>query len=134
MPIFDTPLIFLSKLFLEDCQETHSGTSGTIVSPFDVANPTYYPLKTSCTYTITTQAGRDNFGNTINLEFVHFDLEQSINCTKDVLEIVDKNGALVEKRCGNDKRPYVSQTGTIKLIFRSDTTIVRTGFRIRYRG
>ena len=68
---------------------------------------------------------------------LHFDLESSGNCTKDSLKIYDgsiSNSTLKSTRCGNDMTFYISQSNLIHLVFRSDSTIARTGYRIEYPG
>ena len=71
------------------------------------------------------------------LDFTYFELESSLNCTKDSLEIYDgyiaaKN--LKAKRCGNQPWSYVSKTGTIFLKFHSDQNVSKRGYSMHYES
>ena len=63
----------------------------------------------------------------------NFDLESSVNCTKDSLKIYEgsvANGTLMSTKCGNDTTEYISQSSPITLLFSSDSTNAQTGYRI----
>ena len=72
----------------------------------------------------------------IELEFEHFELEHHHNCDYDYLEIREggvAGGAVVGRWCGADTPPgYTSNTNSLYLTFRSDYSVSRSGFRLRY--
>ena len=69
-----------------NCNRTLSGYSGIIESP---NFPNSYPNNLNCSWTIYV-----NRGNTINMEFSHFDLETGAQkCTFDYLEITEINNS-----------------------------------------
>ena len=64
---------------------------------------------------------------------LHFDLEFSENCVKDSLKIYEgsvSNHTLASTRCGNNTTQFISNTSPIYLLFSSDATIARTGYKI----
>ena len=68
---------------------------------------------------------------------VHFDLESSRNCKKDSLRIYEgsiSNASLMSTRCGSDSAHYISQSNLIYLVFTSDSTTSKTGYRFYYTG
>ena len=108
---------------------TFSGKSFYIESP---NYPLRYPHNEVCRNTI-----RANYGNRITLTMEHFDLELSENCTKDHLKIYERaisNSTLRSTRCGNNATRYVSESDFIYLVFKSDSAISGTGYRIKYES
>ena len=73
----------------------------------------------------------------IELEFEHFELEHHNDCQFDFLEVHEggeATGPLVGRYCGRDTPPgYVSASNSLYLTFRSDYSVSRSGFRIRYK-
>ena len=117
-----------SHLLISAC-ESFAGTSSSIDSP---NYPFRYPNNDRCQNSI-----RATYGNRITLNMEHFDLERSENCMKDSLKIYEgsiSNSTLASTRCGNDTTRYVSKSNLIYLVFRSDASISRTGYRIQYKS
>ncbi|XP_065063691.1 cubilin-like isoform X2 [Rhopilema esculentum] len=109
------------------CNSSYDAPEGSIQS---VNFPNPYPNKLICTTKIQTE-----YGNKVMLDFTYFELESSINCTKDSLEIYDGSIAaknLRAKRCGNQPWSYVSKTGTIFLKFHSDQNVSKRGYSMHY--
>ena len=73
----------------------------------------------------------------IEIEFEHFELEHARNCDYDYLEIREggvATGPVVGRYCGRDPPPpYVSSSNMMYFNFRSDYSLSRSGFRIRYK-
>lgn len=71
------------------------------------------------------------------MEFEHFELEHHNDCEFDFLEVHEggeASGPLVGRYCGRDTPPgYVSASNSLYLTFRSDYSVSRSGFRIRYK-
>ena len=71
------------------------------------------------------------------MEFEHFELEHHSDCQYDFLEVHERGvatGPLVGRYCGRDTPPgYVSASNSLYLNFRSDYSVSRSGFRIRYK-
>ena len=88
-----TLTIFLS---FAACGGTFADENGVITSPY---HPNPYPGGRQCDYLIQQPAG-----TRIQLQFVAFDIEGSINCNYDYLEIRDgdsENATLIGKYCGD---------------------------------
>ena len=78
------------------CGGTFADENGVITSPY---HPNPYPGGRQCDYLIQQPAG-----TRIQLQFVAFDIEGSINCNYDYLEIRDgdsENATLIGKYCGD---------------------------------
>eukprot|EP00795_Rhopilema_esculentum_P008766 gene8766-14791_t len=109
------------------CNKTYDFTKNKISSQ---GFPNQYSNRLSCTVEILGVPGSN-----VTLNFSHFDLEWSKDCSKDSLKIFEgpiSNQKLVSKRCGNDVTPYISQSSTVILKFKSDDTIAKTGYSINY--
>ena len=76
-----------------------------------------------------------DIGQRVSIEFIErFQLEQSTNCTKDYVEIIDyKNEAWVSlgRKCGREIEKTINSTGNkIKILFRSDNDSNGFGFKV----
>lgn len=97
----------------------------TINSPIENGK---YPSNVECSWEIISDPGYH-----IGLIFTNrFFIEESLNCTKDFLEIYDyKNSSwiLLDRLCGRKNLQAYNSTGTkMKLLFRSDNSIEGDGF------
>lgn len=91
-------------------------------------NGTKYPSNTECTWIIKAQNGFH-----IGLTFTNrFMIENSVNCSKDYLEVFDKNGESwisLGRYCGRDIPPFRNSTGgSMKVVFHTDNEIDGDGF------
>lgn len=91
-----------------------------------------YPNSIECSWEIESDPGYH-----IGLVFTdRFFIEESVNCTKDFLEIYNyKNSSwiLLDRLCGRKNLPAYNSTGTkMKLIFRSDSSIQGDGFSAKW--
>ena len=96
-------------------------------------NGTQYVNNVECIWNIQTSNGFH-----IGLEFGdRFFLEKSDNCTKDYVEVFDKQTSgwiSMGRVCGRDKpRPFNSSGSEMKVIFRTDGENTGSGFAIRWR-
>ena len=68
----------------------------------------------------------------IQLRFANFDLEQSLNCTYDYLEVYDgrdENSPLLGRYCGRQiSEPIESTQKYMFLLFKTDSSDTATGF------
>ncbi|BFZ22426.1 hypothetical protein BsWGS_25465 [Bradybaena similaris] len=111
-----------------ECNSRQTGYSGVIESP-NFPNP-YNPL-TNCTWVIEVPVG-----NTINVSFAAFQLENHPNCQHDVLQIRDggDSGARVlANLCGDHLPDPLQSTGHLMwLNFITDTYTAHDGFRLEW--
>lgn len=103
--------------------------TSTIRSPVEDGK---YPNNIECSWEIESDPGYH-----IGLVFTdRFFIEESVNCTKDFLEIYNyKNSSwnLLDKLCGRKNLPAYNSTGTkMKLIFRTDRSIQGDGFSAKW--
>lgn len=87
-----------------------------------------YPANTECTWEIRADPGYH-----IGLSFLdRFFLEESVNCTKDYVEVFDfvtDEWKSLGKRCGRDvPKPFNSTGQSMKVVFRSDEATNGDGF------
>ncbi|KAI8522021.1 hypothetical protein Bbelb_017750 [Branchiostoma belcheri] len=138
----------------DDCgdnsDEEHCSGGGGIISP--VVNP-----ETPCGGQLKDDAGivthlnYDNSmdcewkisvspGNYVYMEFTQFELENPSSstgtCRYDYLEIYDglsDSAPLLAKLCGDERPKPVQSTGNrVKLVFKSDGSLTKDGFEMRY--
>ncbi|CAG9759987.1 unnamed protein product [Ceutorhynchus assimilis] len=78
--------------------------------------PKSYPANAQCSWTIAMGPG-----NTINLNFVEFNIPESEHCNTDFVEIRESNatGKLLGVFCGTNSAPNISAIGTLYLMFKS---------------
>ncbi|KAL9973596.1 hypothetical protein ACROYT_G020071 [Oculina patagonica] len=101
---------------------TITGPNGTLQSPQDRST---YPPDLLCNWLITVPEG-----NIVKLTFHEFDLQSSLGCTKDYVEVFDGNNSYSESKgkfCGlaygGSFQEYVRSSGQYMLVrFRSDST------------
>ncbi|XP_068728356.1 cubilin-like [Montipora capricornis] len=97
--------------------------NNTLESP---GYPNMYPRNTNCVANVSIP-----FGAALNITFEHFDLENCYGCGCDYLWIRNDNGGFNRKYCGIRTGQSVIVTGRyVKLTFRSDSSVQRTGFRL----
>merc|ERR1712193_316035 len=103
---------------------------GVIISP---NHPQNYPVKRDINYTIETLQG-----SLIELTFEAFDLEPGRTSGRggcyDSLRIIDSDGEILGTHCDTDNiNPFNSTSNSLTLIFSSDESITRPGFRASWR-
>lgn len=94
--------------------------------------PGYYATNSWCEWRITAPVG-----HLIRLEFVYFNLERGdIRCLKDYVEVLDGTSADSTSRgrfCGyNYPEMLESSSNNMLIVFKSDSKVVRTGFKAEY--
>ena len=92
-----------------------------------------YAPNSNCTWIINLPAYKS-----IELKFIEMDIEQSINCAKDQVTILngkDEDALSLGIYCGN-KLPATIQSSTEAVVikFMSDSSINKKGFNLQYRG
>ncbi|XP_077987002.1 cubilin-like [Glandiceps talaboti] len=112
---------------LEACPvcDASFSTSGQFIQSTNY--PQAYPANQDCTYDIT------NGNGCVSVTFLAFNLEDSVDCTKDYLEIQDTSYPdLTRKVCGVAiPQPWVSSSGSVDINFHSDGDNEGTGFFIQ---
>uniref|UniRef100_A0A2H8TEF1 Cubilin n=1 Tax=Melanaphis sacchari TaxID=742174 RepID=A0A2H8TEF1_9HEMI len=97
--------------------------------------PSLYPNDEECEWTIAVLPG-----NKVSLQFVErFNLEQSVNCTKDYVQIFDfindKWEPLGNRLCGREIPPTFNSTeAKLKVRFRTDNDIQGDGFKATWKS
>ncbi|KAJ7381127.1 hypothetical protein OS493_004725 [Desmophyllum pertusum] len=79
-----------------DCIEEKTADEGVITTPY---YNTQYPNKLDCAWTISVGTAQKD----LRLKFTSFDLEESVNCTADYVNIrdgKDKTAPLIGRYCG----------------------------------
>ena len=69
------------------------------------------------------------------VEFIDFQLEKSVNCTFDFIEIrlgIDESGMLFGRLCGSGHPGTIQATKSMWIWFRSDRSIAVRGFLASY--
>ncbi len=101
----------------------------TLVPPGVITSPGYpaqYQNDLYCTTNIRVAAGKR-----IHLNFTAFSLESHSSCSYDYVEIT--NGSSSVKYCGNTLPPSVTtKTNELTIKFKTDGSVVRTGFSATY--
>ena len=94
---------------------------------------TLYAPNSNCTWVIGLPAYKS-----IELKFDQMDIEESTNCAKDRVTILNgkgKNALPLESYCGNKLPPTIqSSTEVVTIQFVSDGTVNNKGFSLQYRG
>ncbi|XP_055528454.1 cubilin homolog [Wyeomyia smithii] len=113
-----------------------SGCGGTLHKNSDVfgspnVNGKYLP-NTECIWTI-----RADTGYHIGAFFVgRYNLEKSVNCSKDYVEFFDRKGTewvSLGRVCGKETPQFMNSTGSLmKVVFRSDANLEGDGFTIKW--
>ncbi|XP_064643493.1 cubilin-like [Lineus longissimus] len=115
-------------VYHSNCEVTLTSVSGVIESP---NFPEVYPGKRSCAWKL-----QSTIGNTLNVSFSHFDLEETSQCTSDYLQVFDGTDTRANslgKFCGNQLPPNMASTNRYFLIkFISDYSLAGTGFRLEW--
>ena len=112
-----------------DIMRESSGQIGTTGFP-----NTPYAANSNCTWVIELPQQY----NSIELRVDGMSIEESVNCTKDQLTIMngkDETALSVGTYCG-DKLPAIIQSSTriITVKFTSDDTVNKQGFSLQYKG
>ena len=114
-----------------DCNYVLEESSGHIHTS-EFPNSPYAP-NSNCTWIIDLPAYKS-----IELKFIEMDIEESPNCAKDrviILNGKDEDAVSLGSYCGN-KLPAIihSSTETVVIKFISDGVINNKGFNLQYRG
>ena len=114
-----------------DCDYVLSEPSGRINNSGFPNSP--YAHNSNCTWIIDLPAYKN-----IELKFIEIDMEESPNCVKDQVTILngkDEDAISLGSYCGN-KLPAIirSSTETVIIKFTSDDVISNKGFNLQYRG
>lgn len=114
----------------------YSVCGGIIEHPiFEFSSPlngSQYPNKIECIWDISTSIGYH-----IGLSFINrFFLEDSVNCTKDYIEIFDfvnNEWKAISRVCGRSTPKPINSTGNqMRIIFRTDENIAGEGFTVKW--
>lgn len=103
---------------------------GTVFSP---SYPEVYAPLTKCKWIISAPPG-----NVIQIMWINFKLEQSLNCGYDYVSIFDNNtengmGGLMGKYCGHKIPPMLlSSSNIVTVIFITDISLNHDGFTFTY--
>ena len=114
-----------------DCDYMLGGPSGYVNTSGFPNMP--YAAFSNCTWIIDMPAYKS-----IELTFHEMDIEESPNCFKDKVTILngkDGDALPLGSYCGNDLPPTIqSSTEAVTIQFVSDGTINNKGFNLQYRG
>jgi hypothetical protein len=115
----------LNKMYCKNA--VPSGTTGEVKSP---NYPQNYPVSKDEEYTISVASG-----SVIELTFTAFQIEADASCGYDWVQVVDgDNSVLMAKKCGTTVPGKVtSKTNKMIVKFRSDSSVVMTGFRATWK-
>ncbi len=103
------------------------GSGGAISSP---GYPSKYMSDLSCVHEIKVDSGKF-----IKLTFDKFELEANDNCDYDFVEIIDELETKKEKYCGSNlPPPFTSSKNWLKLKFKTDSSVEKTGFLCTYEA
>ena len=106
-----------------------SGVMGTLQSP---GYPSKYPNNEDKTSTITVPKG-----SVIQVTFKFVNIESHRSCGYDYVMARDGDGSLLmSKTCGSGKpppAPFTSKTNQIQIIFHSDKTVNKGGFKLTWK-
>merc|ERR1739838_1243188 len=101
--------------------------SGTLQSP---NFPNKYSNNHDETYNIEVQTGK-----TIEIIFETFELEANSRCSYDWLKIIDGSTTLLEETCGsNVPTKLLSQTNKVEIIFHTDGSVTKRGFKLQWKA
>ena len=120
-----------NKTCVPDCDYVLEEQSGYI-NTYGFPNSPYAPYS-NCTWIIDLPTYKR-----IQLKFNEMDIEDSPNCTKDQVTILngkDENSLSLGSYCGNKLPTTIqSSTGTVTIKFISDGSVNNKGFSIHYKG
>ncbi|XP_059827436.1 cubilin [Hypanus sabinus] len=106
------------------CGEVLTQSIGTITSPG-------YPHGGKCIWYISVQAGQ-----VIRLTFISFNVEFSMNCSKDYMEVYDNSinfSRLIGRYCGMSVPPSITSSGNLmRLLFVTNSNTSSKGFLATY--
>ncbi|VVC39264.1 EGF-like, conserved site,EGF-like calcium-binding domain,CUB domain,EGF domain,EGF-like calcium- [Cinara cedri] len=114
------------------CGNVYVSDTGEITSK---NYPNLYPNNEECEWTISMKEG-----NRISLKFIErFNLEQSVNCTKDYLQIFDYIDGdwvpIVDRLCGRKVPPVFNSTETkLKIRLKTDSVLQGDGFKAIWKS
>ncbi|XP_029345463.1 cubilin isoform X3 [Acyrthosiphon pisum] len=118
--------------FIEECGGYFDTNNGSIQYPESNTTLTY-KSNMNCAWMIDV-----NLSLVINISFVWIDIEKSITCSLDYVEIKnndDEDGKVLGRFCGN-KLPInnniISDSNSVIIRFRSDTSTNYRGFQLNY--
>ncbi|KAJ7381121.1 hypothetical protein OS493_004719 [Desmophyllum pertusum] len=110
-----------------DCIEEKTADKGVIMTPY---YNTQYPNKLHCAWTISV-GGKD-----LRLKFTSFDLEESVNCTADYVNIrdgKDKTAPLIGRYCGKTPpEPVKASAQSLYIMFHTDELDAFKGFKAEW--
>nr|AID23683.1 tolloid [Hofstenia miamia] len=114
-----------------ECKYTFTAASGEFATP---NYPKEYPMQKECTWHIITKPG-----HRVALRFITFAVEPHAECQYDYLEIrcgSPRVNRLDTTLCGNrnpsDIGEITSDGNEMFLVFRSDTSVNKPGFKVEY--
>ncbi|CAH8432073.1 unnamed protein product [Dicrocoelium dendriticum] len=110
------------------CQQDITSPDGEIITP---NWPNEYPVKQHCQWKITVMPG-----HRVKVIFADFELESHQQCTYDRVVAYDglsKSAPVLGQFCGSRKPgPVISSQNKLLLIFNSDASVQRKGFRAQH--
>ncbi|XP_017881696.1 cubilin [Ceratina calcarata] len=110
------------------CGGLYTADTGII---FSTNYPQNYPKKENCEWLL--QVDRHHV---VNFTFLDFDLEETINCTDDYVEVYDgptKNSPLMGRHCRTAiPPPYLSTANEMLIVMRTDGILSAKGFKAKY--
>ncbi|KZC14141.1 Cubilin [Dufourea novaeangliae] len=93
--------------------------------------PQNYPPKQNCEWLLQV-----NPNYLVNVTFLDFDLEASVNCTDDYVQIYDgatRNSPLMATLCRNTLPPsFISSANEMLIVMKSDSIVSAKGFQAMY--
>uniref|UniRef100_A0A915JRB8 Tolloid-like protein 2 n=1 Tax=Romanomermis culicivorax TaxID=13658 RepID=A0A915JRB8_ROMCU len=102
--------------------------NGFIHSP---GYPSEYPNKKECIWHFVTTPG-----HRLQLDFVDFEVEQHQDCAYDQVEVYDgstQNSGTLGRFCGpREPHKILSSKNELLMLFKSDSSVQRKGFKVRY--
>eukprot|EP00112_Aurelia_sp_Birch-Aquarium-sp1_P021898 Seg6.5 transcript_id=Seg6.5/GoldUCD/mRNA.D3Y31 product=Ovochymase-1 protein_id=Seg6.5/GoldUCD/D3Y31 len=105
------------------CRHSFTAASGSFSSP---GYPSNYPSNANCEYSITVQTGK-----AVKIVFSPFSVENGQGCTYDFVKIYE-DGSLKESFCGVGSKNFTAKKNSVKVVFRSDGSVSKSGFRAIY--
>ncbi|XP_063851508.1 protein tolkin-like [Scylla paramamosain] len=116
-----------------DCKE--GGCKHEIIAPvgeiFSPNYPDYYPSRKECVWLFTTTPG-----HRIKLVFDEFEMEPHQECTYDHIALYDgttSESGFLGRYCGAKvPHPIVAYNNQMFMVFKSDSSVQRKGFRARH--
>ena len=116
----------------DSCGGTFNTLSGVIQFPVSSQTNLYAPEQ-NCAWRITLAEG-----SVINATFISFDVEPSVECNVDFVQINDGPDAsshVIGKYCGSRVPPNILSThNSIYIWFRSDSTVHGNGFTLEWNS